>query len=345
MVVVMCPACALTSLTPLADLGGMPAACGKTFSSPMEARLSPRGQMLLASCASCGHVANVAFDPAVAHFDATFEAALFHSPTYTEYAVAVVERLVKRYSLEGRRVLEIASGATVLVDRLTSLGCDASGVPDATVHPSDFVLARFVLEHMADPHALLRDMRKHATHAFIEVPDAGYDLTTAGWDCIYPHVGYFSASSLSALLARAGWAILEMGTAFNDQYLWAEVGSTGLSELDSLSPPSYAPRFAEATAHWRAFLPGRRAVVWGAGTRGTMFCNRVDPTGTLLEGVVDRNPAKHGRYLPLAAHRVLSPAELPSLKPDVVVLTNPAYRNEIAAELASLGLHPDILIA
>ncbi|HZM80829.1 MAG TPA: methyltransferase domain-containing protein [Candidatus Limnocylindrales bacterium] len=345
MVGVMCPACALTSLTPLADLGGMPVACGNTFPTPMQARLSPRGQMLLASCASCGHVANIAFDASLARFDATFEAALFHSPTYTDYATGVVERLVKRYSLEGRRVLEIASGATVLVDRLASLGCEASGVPDTTVHASDFVLARFVLEHLADPYALLREMRKHATHAFIEVPDAGYDLTTAGWDCIYPHVGYFSASSLSALLARAGWAVLEMGTAFNDQYLWAEVGSIGLSNLDTLPAPSFEPRFAEATAHWRAFLPGRRAVVWGAGTRGTMFCNRVDPAGTLLEGVVDRNPAKHGRYLPLAGHRVLSPTELPSLRPDTVVLTNPAYRNEIAAELASLGLHPDVLVA
>jgi Methyltransferase domain/C-methyltransferase C-terminal domain len=341
----MCPACALTSLTPLADLGGMPVACGMTFQTPVAARLSARGQMLLASCASCGHVANVAFDASLAHFDATFEAALFHSPTYTEYATGVVDRLVKRYSLAGRRVLEIASGATVLVDRLKELGCVASGVPDTSFSPADFVLARFVLEHMADPFALLRDMRRHATHAFIEVPDAGYDLTTAGWDCIYPHVGYFSASSLSALLARAGWAVLEIGTAFSDQYLWAEVSSTGLSTLDCLSPPSFNPRFAEATEHWRAALAGRRAVVWGAGTRGTMFCNRVDPAGTLVEGVVDRNPAKHGRYLPLAGHRVLAPAELPSLRPDAVVLTNPAYRNEIALELASLGLHPDILLA
>jgi hypothetical protein len=116
----MCPACALTSLTPLADLGGMPVACGNTFPSPVQARLSPRGQMLLASCASCGHVANIAFDASLAHFDATFEAALFHSPTYTEYATGVVDRLVERYDLAGRRVLEIASGATVLVDRLIS---------------------------------------------------------------------------------------------------------------------------------------------------------------------------------------------------------------------------------
>lgn len=342
---VICPACALSALTPLAELGAMPVACGATFPTPVAARLSARGQMLLASCAACGHVANVAFDESLARFDAAFEAALFHSPAYTAYATGVADRLVKRYSLASKKVLEIGSGATVLTDRLTALGCVATGEPGTAVCASDFVIARFVLEHLADPYSLLRQMRGHAAQAFIEVPHAGYDLTTAGWDCIYPHAGYFSASSLSALLARAGWAVLEMGTAFDDQYLWAEIAATGLSRLDRLALPSYAPRFSEATGYWRYALEGRRAVVWGAGTRGTMFCNRVDPAGTLIEGVVDRNPAKHGRYLPLAGHRVLAPAELRALRPEVVVLTNPAYRKEIAAEAHSLGVRADILVA
>jgi hypothetical protein len=342
----MCPACATTTLTPLADLGEMPVACGMTFPTAVAARISARGRMKLASCGYCGHVANAEFEPKLARFDATFEAALFHSPTYTEYAVGVVERLVKRYSLPGQRVLEIASGSSVLLDRFTELGCAAKGAPGASVPaPADFVLARFVLEHMSDPFALLRSMRRHAKHAFIEVPDAGYDLTTAGWDCIYPHAGYFSAASLTALLARAGWEILEIGTAFNDQYLWAEVAAAPPATPVVPDPPRYNPQFASATTHWRQALDGRRVVVWGAGTRGTMFCNRVDPRGNLILGVVDRNPAKHGRYLPLGGHRVLAPAELPTLRPDTVVLTNPAYRGEITAELATLGLHPEVLVA
>jgi hypothetical protein len=340
----MCPACAQSTLSPFADLGEAPVECGMTFANAELARQSARGRIRLASCKDCGHVANVDFDPALAHFDAAFEAALFHSPTYTAYAVGVVERLVQRYGLEGKRVLEIASGAPVLLDRLKELGCHPHGVPDATVaEEADFVLARFVLEHHADPVALLGEMRSHATHAFIEVPDAAYDLTTAGWDCIYPHVGYFGASSLTRVLNRAGWRVLEIGRAFNDQYLWAEV-EAGESNVDTVSP-FYSPRFEEATYIWRESLIGARAIVWGAGTRGTMFCNRTDPEGTRILGVVDRNPAKHGRFLPLAGHRVMSPAELIDLRPDTVVLTNPAYRSEIATELASLGLFPSVMVA
>ncbi len=341
---VMCPACALDTLAPLADLGEMPVACGMTFPGPAAARLSPKGRMRLASCPRCGHVANTAFDPKLAPFDASFEAALFHSPTYTDYATGVVDRLVKEFSPSS--VLEVASGSHVLTSHLESLGVSATGVPDAAVKSGsyDLVLARFVLEHMADPFKLLTSLRKVATRAFFEVPDAGYDLTTAGWDCIYPHVGYFSAASLNAIAARAGWRVLEIGTAFSDQYLWAIAERAEPSTVDPV-PAVYSPSFDAATAQWRDGLAGKNAVVWGAGTRGTMFCNRVDPHAQLIAGVVDRNPGKHNRFLPITGHRVLAPADLTEIQPDLVILTNPSYVKEIAAEVASLGIRAEVVVA
>lgn len=342
----ICPACALTSLTPLADLGEMPVACGMTFPTSAAARISPKGRMHLASCERCGHVANAAFDPRLAPFDASFEAALFHSPTYTAYATSVADRLVKRYDLTGKRVLELASGSDVLLKHLEGLGCQASGVPEPTASGRfDFVLARFVLEHMADPFALLTSMRRLTSHAFIEVPDAGYDLTTAGWDCIYPHVGYFGSASLGALCTRAGWSIVDTGTSFSGQYLWAEIEAASPTTPTPATPGPHTLSFAAATAHWQAALAGKSTVVWGAGTRGTMFCNRVDPLAHLIAGVADRNPAKHGRYLPLAGHLVVAPADLPRTSPDIVVLTNPAYRDEITGELARMGLSPTVIVA
>jgi hypothetical protein len=312
----------------------MPVAAGLTFVSAEQARQSPRGRMHLARCARCAHVANIAFDQSLISFDATFEAALFHSPTYTAYATGVVDRLVKAYDLVGANVLEIASGSPVLTDRMRDLGCVPFETPSASPPPGSYALtlARFVLEHLADPARLLTELHALTERVFVEVPDAGYDLTTAGWDCIYPHVGYFGARSLEALCARTGWRIVEIGTAFHDQYLWAVLERDGL-------------KFDEATRHWRSTLEGRRAVVWGAGTRGTMFCNRVDPDATLILGVVDRNPAKHSHYLPITGHRVLAPQDLPSLAPGTVVLTNPAYKAEIEAELASLGVTATVVVA
>src|SRR5512139_644922 len=109
----------------------MPVAAGMVFPTAEAARASTRGRMRLAQCPRCGHVANIAFDPSLLAFDASFEAALFHSPTYTAYAVGVVERLVKAYDLAGTHVLEMASGSPVLADRFRELGCEPTETPGA----------------------------------------------------------------------------------------------------------------------------------------------------------------------------------------------------------------------
>jgi len=328
----------------------VPVAAGLTFATVEEAQSSPRGTMILSRCPNCGHVTNTAFDAALCPFDASYEAALFHSPTYVDYATGVVDRLVAKHRLgNGSAVLEIGSGSHVLLDRLTSLGCVATGVSEPAPPAGQFelALARFVLEHVSDPVELLRQLRAVARRVFVEVPDAGYDLTTAGWDLIYPHVHYLSAASLVRAATRAGWAVADVGTGFHSQYLWAELENTGsqAGTDEPFEPLKPSIDVVSSTNQWRERLAGRTAVVWGAGTRGTMFCNRVDPEATLIGGVVDRNPGKRGRFLPIAGQRVIAPAELAGLAPDLVVLTNPAYRSEITAELAELGVEAEVTVA
>ena len=64
-----------------------------------------------------------------------------------------------------------------------------------------------------------------------------------------------------------------------------------------------------------------------------------------LAAVVDVNPRKWGRYLPVTAHRVESPEILSQLRPRAVIITNPSYRKEIAAELERLGVDAELLTA
>jgi hypothetical protein len=61
--------------------------------------------------------------------------------------------------------------------------------------------------------------------------------------------------------------------------------------------------------------------------------------------VVDVNPRKWGRYLPVTAHRVDPPETLTELRPEAVIITNPSYRTEIAEELRRLGIEAELLIA
>ena len=85
-------------------------------------------------------------------------------------------------------------------------------------------------------------------------------------------------------------------------------------------------------------------MLWGAGSRGVQFLTFAD-ADQRLAAVVDVNPRKWGRYLPVTAHRVDPPETLSTLKPQAVIITNPSYRNEIAADLKRLGVEAELLTA
>jgi hypothetical protein len=85
-------------------------------------------------------------------------------------------------------------------------------------------------------------------------------------------------------------------------------------------------------------------VLWGAGSRGVQFLHLADPDRRLA-AVVDVNPRKWGRHLPVTGHQVSSPEALTKLAPRSVIITNPAYRDEIGAALRQLGVRAELLVA
>ncbi len=104
--------------------------------------------------------------------------------------------------------------------------------------------------------------------------------------------------------------------------------------------------YAAKVAHWRARLAelaaaGRTAAVWGAGSKGITFLN-VLPAAGVITRVVDVNPRKQGRFVPGPGLPVVAPAELAARPPDLVVVVNPLYREEIAGMLAAAGVSAEL---
>ncbi len=234
--------------------------------------------------------------------------------------------------------------------------------PDDAGRPVDLLTCRHVLEHLSDPLAFLQTVREHlARHdaaAYIEVPNALYTLRDMGiWDIIYEHCNYFTPTALVCLCEQAGLEVIDLHEAFDGQFLGVELVAatarrqsgdcgTRLSELVR----SFAARYRAKLSQWRSRLDelraaGRRAVVWGAGSKGVTFVNVLHADRSVVTHLVDISPRKAGRYVPLTGQRVVSPQELARLRPDVVVLMNLAYRQEVAAQLAELGVSATLLAA
>jgi hypothetical protein len=110
---------------------------------------------------------------------------------------------------------------------------------------------------------------------------------------------------------------------------------------------TFRERYPKLVDAWRSRLSHvgfERCALWGAGAKGVSFLNAVDPASR-LGAVIDLNPSKQSRCLPVTGHRVVAPEELRGRDIACVVITNPAYRDEIAGTLEALGVGADIWCA
>jgi len=61
--------------------------------------------------------------------------------------------------------------------------------------------------------------------------------------------------------------------------------------------------------------------------------------------VVDVNPRRQGHFMPVTGQPIVAPTALPAIDPQVIVITNELYRDEITRQARALGLRSEILVA
>ncbi len=227
---------------------------------------------------------------------------------------------------------------------------------------ADLICSRQVLEHVPEPVALLCRMREVLAPAggacVCEVPNALFIVEASSfWDLIYEHVSYFSPASLAHAMRKAELAIQAWQIGFGGQFLVMEAVIRGAhAAIPPLLAPrrsslvEFAARYARTISLWRRRLDAlsaaaRRVVLWGGGSKGTMFLNLVGARADRdIEYVVDVNPRKEGHFVPGAGQRIVPPAFLAGYRPEVVLVMNELYMAEIAATLQAMTLEPELVL-
>ena len=230
----------------------------------------------------------------------------------------------------------------------------------------DFIFCRHTLEHLARPSELLREIRDFASDACnlpvcFEVPDFSRVLDeTAFWDVYYEHCGYFTSDSLSRLFRAHGFQINDVSLLYGDQYLVIEtlLNPKDSREADELREDEtldelldrgleFRRRVDAARQHWVAAIKRWRAdqktvCLWGSGSKAVGFLTGLG-IDREIEFVIDINPRKQGKYMPGCRPQITGPDSLTSIRPDVVLVMNPIYTEEIRQDLAKLDLNPELV--
>ncbi|MDY6989585.1 MAG: class I SAM-dependent methyltransferase [Thermodesulfobacteriota bacterium] len=228
---------------------------------------------------------------------------------------------------------------------------------------ADLICCRHVLEHIHYPRDFMRALR-HAivdrpdTVLFFEVPNAMFTLKDLGiWDVIYEHCSYFTPQSLSRLFGTSGFHVKEMYEVYEGQFICLEAlpktkGSPDDDSFPVVDAPlqSYVNEFREGfnrkIKQWWHSLgemlrKEQRIVVWGAGSKGATFLN-VNNRDNDIHYVVDINPRKHGMFVSGAGQEIVPPEFLRDYDPDVVLIMNPIYAEEIKQVIKQLHLSCEI---
>jgi hypothetical protein len=384
-----CPACGGNPLRPFYRVENIPVHSVINIDSRDEALAFPRGDLELAFCNQCGFICNRLFEAKKIHYCSQCEETQGFSPTFSNWHRKLAQKLVHRYNLQSKSIVEIGCGKGEFLTMLCEmaggrgLGLDPAYVPERngspvvdrikfipdcysekySGYPADFICCKMTLEHLDEPLAFLRTIRRSigrqtGVDVFFQVPDIHRVLIEiAFWDIYYEHCSYFSLGSLARTFRCAGFDVFDLTSDYDGQYIMIgaraaqEPRPVELAAEQDLSAiagevTSFERRAAERVADWQdAFTKfrnnGRRVVLWGSGSKAVSFLSTIR-AGDAIEYVVDINPYRQGTYIAGNGQKVVSPKFLSAYQPDTVLVMNEIYLDEIRQDLASLGLKPEL---
>jgi SAM-dependent methyltransferase len=247
-----CPACGGSRTRPFYRVEGMTVHSVINISSREGALNFPQRDLELAFCANCGFIFNRLFDAAQMHYCSQCEETQGFSPTFSAWHRKLAQKVVDRYDLRNKSIIEIGCGKgeflTMLCDTggNRGVGFDPAYVPERNMgsaagdriqfiqdlyseryssFKADFVCCKMTLEHIDEPLAFLQTVRRAigeqtGTTVFFQLPDVRRVLAEmAFWDIYYEHCSYFSLGSLARTFRRAGFDVVDQTSDYDGQYI------------------------------------------------------------------------------------------------------------------------------
>lgn len=381
-----CPNCEQVGISLFYQQQHVPVHSVMLLHTRQEALNYPTGEIALGFCPHCGFIGNLAYDESLQHYSANYEATQGFSPTFSRFHKQLAQDLIERYGLKNKQIIEIGCDKGDFITLLCQLGnnegvgFDPAYVPNRIPNPmpdrlrfvadfysaqyaqeqADFLCCKMTLEHIGETAVFTHTIRQAIQNeciVFFQVPNAAYLFgDVAFWDIYYEHCSYFYPQALRYLFESTGFAVQDVWTAYDNQYLMLTCATKPTSQKASPLPnieaiqqtiEHFTQEAPARVARWQAQMEewlanGRRVILWGGGSKAVAFLTTLNIGYAQMPYVVDINPHKTGTFLAGCGQEVIAPESLCQYQPDVVVIMNPVYTSEISKSLHSLGIAPII---
>lgn len=339
------------------------------------------GDIELVQCPKCNFIFNYSYDRELAVYDSAYRNLRSVSPVYSAYLDKLTDICSSGIN-EKFRILEIGCGEGEFLKRLCSktgghgfgydntydgkekYGENISFIKDYfqpmdSGDSFDVVVIRHVLEHIPEPYYFLKNIFEKKTlspsgRVWIEVPDFEWILRKkVFYDITYEHCNYFSKQTLTDLLSSVGFDVIGLKNVFGGQYILLEGIYTSSDTKKNKRSHQISPAlnstnfFDKARYSYNELIENAENIcVWGASGKGVIFLSEIaDVILNKINYVVDIDPEKQGKFLPVSGKKVISPAMLRGVTGQLLVLImNGVYEKEIRDLLNKMGVDAQLYV-
>ncbi|MCB0666241.1 MAG: methyltransferase domain-containing protein [Saprospiraceae bacterium] len=227
---------------------------------------------------------------------------------------------------------------------------------------ADLVICRHMINVIGNSKEFLQLLRTNLedsrdTLVYLEVPNAEYTFgDRIYWNVGYEHGAWFTTSSLKKMMEACHFEVLEVFTCWNDEFIGLIAKPKPGKEVKTLKTipngihklvSNFSMGFDDLKKSEENLLSSKefedlKIVAWGAGARAVTYFNVLN-TNSKIEYIVDINVNRQGKYLPGSGTKIVEPDFLLEYKPDIVIITNPTYTDEITKHIRSMGLKSRIM--
>ncbi|OZH51995.1 SAM-dependent methyltransferase, partial [Hydrocoleum sp. CS-953] len=249
-----CPNCGHNQLSLFYEVESVPVHSCLMSSTKEKALEFSRGDVKLGFCDNCGFITNLEFDSKWSAYAPNYEDQQSFSPTFNKFAKELASKLIEKYDLHNKDIVEIGCSKGDFLLLLCELGNNRGVGIDPSVVPGrvessagdrvkfiqdyysekyseyvgDFICCRHTLEHIQPTQEFIQTVRNSIgdrlnVSVVFEIPDTVRVLEDIAFeDIYYEHCSYFTPGSLGRLFRQCGFEVTDLYRAYGEQYLLIE---------------------------------------------------------------------------------------------------------------------------